>query len=173
MSDSGPQFVSNEFAEFMHKNGIKHTLTPPYHPQSNDAAERAVRIVKEALVKQVLEGNKSRSINRRLADFLLRYRTTPNSSNTERWILGRVVKVCGLRTYLVKTGHKTRYVHVDHLIIAHDKVPNTIGELDIPVPELCEQSNLGIDCRQIQPACRSRQSIYQMKIVSQILVKGI
>ena len=69
------------------------------------------------------------------------------SSITERWILGRVFKVCRPGTYLVKTGHKTRYVHVDHLIEAHDKVPNETGELDIPVPELCEQSNLGKDYR--------------------------
>ena len=33
-----------------------------------------------------------------------------------RWILGRVVKVCGPRAYLVKTGHKARYVHADHLL---------------------------------------------------------
>ena len=171
-------------------------------------SKRAVTIVKEAHVKQVLEGNKSRSIKHRFADFLLGYRTTPHSttgampaellmrrrrrtrlrlvkpdiaktvqskqnkqkeykdfkshqdrvlivendvvrvrntqtsSNTERCILGRVVKICGPRTYMVKTGHKTRYDHVDHLIKAHDKVPNEIGELDIPVPELCEQSNL-------------------------------
>ena len=51
VSDNGPQCVSNEFAEFMHKNGIRHTLTPPYHPQSNFAA---VRLIKEALVKQAV-----------------------------------------------------------------------------------------------------------------------
>ena len=80
MSDNGPQFVSNEFAEFMNKNGIKHTLVLPYHPQSNEAAERSVRVVKEALIEQVLEGNKRRSIKHRLADFLFRYRTTPHST---------------------------------------------------------------------------------------------
>ena len=79
---------------------------------------------------------------------MVRVRNTQASSNTARWILGRLVKVCRPRTYLVKTGHKTRYVHVDHLIKAPDKVPNEIGELDISDPELCEQSNLGIDYRQ-------------------------
>ena len=49
------------------------------------------------------------------------------------------------QNYLVRTGHKTKYVHVDHLIKASDKVPDEIGEQDIPFPELSERSNLGID----------------------------
>ena len=60
-----------------------------------------------------------------------------------------MVKVCEPRTYLIKTGHKTRYVHADHLIRAHDKVPNETREFDIPVPELCEQFNSSTDNSQV------------------------
>lgn len=80
VSDNRPQFVSNEFPEFMNKNGIKHTLDPPYHQQPNGAAERSVRGVKEALIEQVLEGNKGRTVKHRLADFLFRYRITQHST---------------------------------------------------------------------------------------------
>lgn len=66
MFDNVPQFTSTNFAEFMRKNGIKHTLVPPYHPQSQGTAERPVRVVKDALVKQVLEGTKGISLKHRL-----------------------------------------------------------------------------------------------------------
>ena len=48
--------------------------------------------------------------------------------------------MCGPRIYLVKTGYKTRYVHADHLIRAHDKGPNEASEIEISVSELCDQS---------------------------------
>jgi transposase InsO family protein len=80
VSDNGPQFTANEFVEFMTKNGIKHTLVPPYHPQSNGAAERSMSVVKEALAKQVIQGTQGVSMKHRLANFLLRYRTTPHST---------------------------------------------------------------------------------------------
>lgn len=62
VSDNSPQFTSTNFAEFTCKHGIKHILVPPYHPESNEAAERSVRVVKYALIKQVLEGTKGISM---------------------------------------------------------------------------------------------------------------
>jgi transposase InsO family protein len=82
VSDNGPQFTATEFVEFINTNGIKHTLVPPYHPKSNVAAERSVRVVKEALAKQVIQGTQGVSMKHsyRLANFLLKYRTTPHST---------------------------------------------------------------------------------------------
>ena len=80
VSDNGPQFTSDEFSKFLKQNNVKHTLSPPYHPQSNGAAERAVRVVKEALIKQVIDGKAHQSMKHRLANFLFRYRTTPHST---------------------------------------------------------------------------------------------
>lgn len=62
VSDNGPHFTSTNFAEFTCKHGIKHILVPPYHPESSEAAESSVRVVKDALIKQVLEGTKGISM---------------------------------------------------------------------------------------------------------------
>lgn len=43
------------------------------------------------------------------------------------------MKTCGPRTYVVRTGHRNRYVHTDHMIKAHDDVPDDISEIDIDV----------------------------------------
>ena len=65
----------------------------------------------------------------------VRVRNSRANSKTHKWIPGTVIKVCGPRTYVVRTGHKTRYVHNDHMIRAHDNVPDDVSEPDVMVPE--------------------------------------
>ena len=48
-SDNGPQFVSEEFKQFLANNGVRHIRSSPYHPASNRAAERMVQTMKSAL----------------------------------------------------------------------------------------------------------------------------
>ena len=47
--DNGAQFTSNEFAELMKGNGIKHILSSPYHPSSNGLAKRFIQTFKQAM----------------------------------------------------------------------------------------------------------------------------
>ncbi|UYV61011.1 K02A2.6-like [Cordylochernes scorpioides] len=76
VSDNGPQFTGSEMKGFLEGNGIKQTLIPAYHPQSNGLAERAVRTIKTALDKN--ERKIGDTIQDTLSKVLLAYRSTPH-----------------------------------------------------------------------------------------------
>jgi ribosomal protein L31E len=79
--DNGPGFVSQEFQRFIQMNGIRHIVSPPYHPAFNRPAERAVQIVKQALQKQVLDKDSTSrvKVQHRLSNFLFKYRCTQHT----------------------------------------------------------------------------------------------
>ena len=87
VTDNGTCFVSAEFESFLASNGIKHLTSAPYHPTSNGLAERAVQIVKKGL-KKIKQGH----IRNRLAQILLTYRLTPQTTtgvSPSELLLGR------------------------------------------------------------------------------------
>ncbi|XP_031550705.1 uncharacterized protein K02A2.6-like [Actinia tenebrosa] len=57
VTDNGPQFTCGEFQEFMLRNNIKHTLTPPGHPASNGMAEKYVQHFKSHMKKMKDNGS--------------------------------------------------------------------------------------------------------------------
>ncbi len=77
VSDNGPQFIAEEFAEFMRNNGVKHSRSAPYHPSSNGLAERFVQSLKTALKASKNDG---RTLSHRLSSFLFTYRTSPHAT---------------------------------------------------------------------------------------------
>ena len=76
VSDNGSNFCSEEFEDFLTKNGIHHRKTAPYHPSSNGLAERAVQTFKDGIKKMSEEG----SLETRVSRFLFKYRITPHST---------------------------------------------------------------------------------------------
>ena len=80
MSDNGPQFTAEQFANFMHVNRIKHIKCASFHPASNDAVERLVQTFKKAMKSS--EDTYSNS-EQAPASFLLTCRSTHYSITNE------------------------------------------------------------------------------------------
>ena len=140
VSDDGPQFVSEEFDMFLKKNGIKHTPIPPYHPASNGSAERAVQTVKQALNKMWLDHKRndtSITWSRRLADFLLTYRSTPNSVTKQAPSELFMKRILRTRLSLVKPNLASAVEEKQHQQIKyHDKKGVKSCELRVNQPVL-------------------------------------
>ena len=75
VTDNGPSFVSEEFQQFMHNNGVRHIRISPHHPSSNGQAERAVQTFKTGM-KKLKDG----TLSAKVARFLFNYQMTPHST---------------------------------------------------------------------------------------------
>ncbi|KAB0797405.1 hypothetical protein PPYR_08399 [Photinus pyralis] len=89
-TDGGPQFVSNNFQQFVREWGIIHKTSSPRYPKSNGFIERHVQTIKQILKKCYLDKKDAY-----LA--LLEYRNTPISNeipSPAELLLGRKIKGC-------------------------------------------------------------------------------
>ena len=82
-SDNGPQYHSDEFAQFAKDWGFQHSTSSPWYPQANGEVERAVKTVKDILKK---EQDPTKA--------LLAYRSTPLASgySPAELLMGRKIK---------------------------------------------------------------------------------
>ena len=83
VSDNGPQYSSQRFADFSKEYNFVHTTSSPHYPQANGEAERAVRTIK--------------SLSKKNSDHyqaLLSYRTTPlaNGYSAAELLMGRKLR---------------------------------------------------------------------------------
>lgn len=76
VTDNGPTFASQVFAEFVKMNGIHHVKTAPYHPSTNGAAENLVKTSKDKFTLIMSENSKDKKDA--LAKFLFHYRSSPH-----------------------------------------------------------------------------------------------
>ena len=77
ISVNGPEFVAQEFKDFLRYNHVKQILSAPYHPASNGKAERAVKTFKQAMKAAK---NEPGTMSQKICSFLLSYRTTPQTA---------------------------------------------------------------------------------------------
>lgn len=93
VSDNGPQFTSADFKDFLQNSGVKyHKLTAPYHPVTNEQAERYVQTVKDDL--KTMRTTRL-SLQRNLNEFLRQYRKAPHvtiNQSAAMLFLGRNIR---------------------------------------------------------------------------------
>lgn len=121
VTNNGTCFVSSEFKVFLQGNGVKHTMSAPYHLVSNGLAERVVQTVKQGL-KKVKDG----TMSSRLAKVLFTYCITPQSITglaSAELMLGRRPHTCldllkpnmGRGWGIDKSNRKHNMTHMDNL----------------------------------------------------------
>ena len=71
VSDNGPPFQSAEYEVFLWQNGIQRILVSPYHPPSNELAERFMQTFSYAVGSSA--DNPARCMQRRIQKYTTRY----------------------------------------------------------------------------------------------------
>ena len=112
ISDNGPQFVANDFKEFIRIWQASHVRTSPYYPQSNGKLERWHRTLKEQAIRPgtPLDLEQARAI---VAEFVAHYNNVRLHSaigyvTPKDKLEGRAVEVCRARDQKLEAAREMR-----------------------------------------------------------------
>ena len=110
ISDNGPQYISEEFAQFAKAWDFEHRTSSPHYSQSNGLAEKTVHTAKQLLSKAKESGTNFEKV-------LLHYRATPvdNLASPAQLLMGRQI-----RSTMPATSN-----HLNPKIIVPDQVQET------------------------------------------------
>lgn len=92
VTDNGPQFVANEFHDYVRDRDIDHRKIAPYHPESNAEVERYNATIMKGIRAAINDG---RDWHRALPNILLAYRSTPHPATNEtpaKLLMGRELR---------------------------------------------------------------------------------
>ena len=121
ISDGGPPFNSQNFADFCEKRGIKHILSPAYHAQSNGHAEKGVQTFKNFAKKYFLENPNSSSnmFLKAILDFLFAFRNTPSISTGK--CPAELFMKSKCKTYLTNLNPKYNTTSIEKKVVVPKK----------------------------------------------------
>lgn len=80
VSDSCPQFTSDEFTLFMKMNGIKHFQSAPHHPAMNGLADRFFQTFKKSIKAMGMENI---TLQHKADNFLFVYQNSVHSTTKQ------------------------------------------------------------------------------------------
>ena len=78
VSDNGTQFTAKKFKMFLEENCIRHITSAVAHPQSNGAAENAVKTFKTAFNKTICSAEEH--LEQIVNQYVMMYRNTPHAT---------------------------------------------------------------------------------------------
>lgn len=78
VTDNGTSLTSSEFEDYCNRVDTKHTVSPPYHPTTNGAAEKFVETFKTHVTK-IMDGGYN--LNYAMNLFLSDYRSTTHTTS--------------------------------------------------------------------------------------------
>ena len=92
-SDSGPQFRSSQFQEFLRCWGVEHRVSSAYHPKSNLRAETAVKSAKRIVMENTkLDGSPMQD---KIQRAIMQHRNTPDTEfglSPSQLLFGRPIR---------------------------------------------------------------------------------
>ena len=82
ISDNGVQFRSHQFENYLKHNGVSHSFSAVYNPQSNGSVERMNKNIKKLIISTNAENMPISHIETMLATYLLNYNNTVHETTS-------------------------------------------------------------------------------------------